>query len=111
LEKLQDITIEIKEHMEYHNKIQKEVNDINKQKQEISIQCQIAITLINTINNKISYIKGFRDHYKDFNDKTNLPSRFLLYLFSLLCIRIQEIMMKAKKMEIMNIRADQNNNL
>jgi hypothetical protein len=76
LEKLQDITIEIKEHMEYHNKIQKEVNDINKQKQEISIQCQIAITLINTINNKISYIKGFRDHYKYFNNKTNLPSRF-----------------------------------
>jgi hypothetical protein len=76
LEKLQDIALEIKEHMEYHNKIQKEVNDLNKQKQEISIQCQIAITLINTINNKISYIKGFRDHYKDFNDKTSLPSRF-----------------------------------
>jgi hypothetical protein len=76
LEKLQDITIEIKEHMEYHNKIQKEVNDLNKQKQEISIQCQIEITLINTINNKISYIEGFRDHYKDFDDKTNLPSRF-----------------------------------
>ncbi len=76
LEKLQDITIEIKEHMEYHNKIQKEVNDLNKQKQEISIQCQIAITLINTINNKISYMNGFRDHYKDSNDKTSFPSRF-----------------------------------
>ena len=58
--------------MEYHNKIQKEVNDLNKQKQEISIQCQIAITLINTTNNKILYIEGLRDHYKDFNDKTNL---------------------------------------
>ena len=76
LEKLHDITIEIKEHMEYHNKIQKEVNDLNKQKQEISIQCQIAITLINTINNKISYMNGFRDHYKDSNDKTSFPSRF-----------------------------------
>jgi hypothetical protein len=76
LEKLQDIALEIKEHMEYHNKIQKEVDELNKQKQEISIQCQIAITLINTIKNKISYIKGFMDHYKDFHDKTTLPSRY-----------------------------------
>jgi predicted acetyltransferase len=76
LEKLQDITIEIKKHMEFHNKIQKEVDELNKQKQEISIQCQIAITLINTIKNKISYIKGFMDHYKDFHDKTTLPSRY-----------------------------------
>jgi hypothetical protein len=72
LEKLQDIIIEIKKHMEPRDKIQKEINNLNKQKQEISIQCQIAITLINTINNKILYIEGLRDHYKDFNDKTNL---------------------------------------
>jgi hypothetical protein len=71
LEKLQDIPIEIKKHMKHQDKIQKEINNL-KQKQEISIQYQIAITLINTINNKISYIKGFRDHYKDFNDKNNL---------------------------------------
>jgi hypothetical protein len=71
LEKLQDIPIEIKKHMKHQDKIQKEINNL-KQKQELSIQYQIAITLINTINNKISYIKGFRDHYKDFNDKTNL---------------------------------------
>jgi hypothetical protein len=71
LEKLQDIPIEIKKHMKHQDKIQKEINNL-KQKQEIPIQCQIAITFINTINNKISYIKGFRDHYKDFNDKTNL---------------------------------------
>jgi hypothetical protein len=72
LEKLQDITIGIKKHMEHQDKIQKEINNLNNQKQEISIQCQIEITLINTINNKILYIEGFRDHYKDFNDKTNL---------------------------------------
>jgi hypothetical protein len=76
LGKLQNISIEIKKHMEHQDKIQKELDNLNKQKQEISIQCQIAFTLINTINNKISYIKGFRDNYKNFNDKTNLPSRF-----------------------------------
>jgi hypothetical protein len=75
LKKYNDIKIAIKERQDNLEKIQKGVNDLNKQKQEISIQCQIAITLINTINNKISYIKGFIDHYKDF-DKTNLPSRF-----------------------------------
>jgi hypothetical protein len=39
LEKLQDITIEIKEQIDYKNKIHREVDDLNKQKQEISIQC------------------------------------------------------------------------
>jgi hypothetical protein len=76
LKKYNDIKIAIKERQDNLEKIQKGVTELNKQKQEISIQCQIAITLINTINNKISYYKGFIDHYKDFNDKTNLPSRF-----------------------------------
>jgi hypothetical protein len=76
LKKYSDIKIAIKERQGNLENVQKEVNELNKQKQEISIQCQIAISLINTINNKISYIKGFMDHYKAFNDKTNLPSRF-----------------------------------
>ncbi len=62
LEKLKDIQLDMKEQMENQKKIQKEVFDLNKQKHEISIQCQIAISFINTINTKISYFKGFMDN-------------------------------------------------
>ncbi|MDQ6723094.1 MAG: hypothetical protein M3Z01_02345 [Thermoproteota archaeon] len=76
LEKLHDIKSSIKEQMENQNKIQKEVFDLNKQKQEISVQCQNAVSLIYTINNKISYFKGFMDYYnKNQNNKVNLSSK------------------------------------
>ena len=76
LEKLQDIKLSIKEQMDYQNKIQKEVNDLEKQKKEISIQCHIAVALINTINTKISYFKGFMDAYNsDRKNKINSSSR------------------------------------
>ena len=64
---------------ENHDKIQKEVNDLNKQKQEISLQCQNGISFIYEINNKISYFKGFMDHYnKDLDNKISLSSRSLI---------------------------------
>jgi hypothetical protein len=76
LEKLQDIKLSIKEQMDYQNKIQKEVIDLEKQKKEISIQCHIAVALISTINSKISYFEGFMDAYnRDKNNKINSSSR------------------------------------
>jgi hypothetical protein len=78
LEKLQDITLEIRKQIDNRDKIQKEVNDINRQKQEIYTQYQNAISFIGTINNKISYINGFIDYFnKDINNKIKLSSGFL----------------------------------
>ena len=58
LKKYGDIKVAIKEQQENHEKLQKEVNYLNKQKQEIINYLQIIISFINTINSKISYYKG-----------------------------------------------------
>ena len=78
LKKYSDIKIAIKERQDGLEKIQKEVNELNKQKQDVSNNLQILISFINAINNKISYYKGFMDHHhKDISDKINLASRSL----------------------------------
>ena len=85
LKKYRDIKSAIKDQLEKRDKIQKEVNDLNNQKQEILNYCQIAISLINTINNKISYFKGFMDYFnKDWNNKINAYSRSFLPSFTFL---------------------------
>ncbi len=78
LKKYSDIKIAIKERQDGLEKIQKEVNELNKQKQDVSNNLQILISFINAINSKISYYKGFMDHHhKDISDKINLASRSL----------------------------------
>jgi hypothetical protein len=77
LKKYSDIKIAIKERQDNLEKVQKEVNELNKQKQDISNCLQISISFINAINSKISYYKGFMDnhHHKDISNKINLSSR------------------------------------
>ncbi len=67
----------IKKQQENHDKLQKEIDEWGKQKQEISVQCQNGIYFINEINNKISFFKGLMDHYNNnTNNKSNLSSKF-----------------------------------
>jgi hypothetical protein len=57
----------------------KERHDMQKQKQEISLQCQNGISFLNEINNKVFYFKGLIDYYnKDINNKIKTSSRFSL---------------------------------
>ena len=59
--------------------VTKEIDKLNAQKQEISLQCQNGISFINEIHNKISYFKGYIDHYnKDLENKISLSSRSLI---------------------------------
>ncbi len=63
-----NVKVAIKELRKNHDKLQKQVNDLNYQKQEISTCLHMAISIANTINNRISYFKGFMDHFNhDFN--------------------------------------------
>ncbi|MER5174223.1 MAG: hypothetical protein ABJB76_12550 [Candidatus Nitrosocosmicus sp.] len=79
LKRYGDIKLAINNQQGNHDKLQKEVNELCKQKQEISLQCQNGISFICEINNKISYYKGYVDHYnKDLDNKISLSSRSLI---------------------------------
>ena len=87
LKKYKDIESAIKDQIEEKEKIQKEVNDLDKQQQEILKFCQVAISLINILNIKMSYFKGFTDHFiKDRVNRINEFSKslssniFLIYI-------------------------------
>jgi hypothetical protein len=78
LKKYTNIESAIKDQIEEKDKIQKEVSDLNKQQQEILEFYQVAISLINIINTKMSYFKGFTDHFIKYNDnRINAHSRSL----------------------------------
>jgi hypothetical protein len=49
------INLAIKERSEKLAKLNKEINESNKLKQELMTYCHLAIFFINTIDNKISY--------------------------------------------------------
>ena len=77
LKKYGNIRLAIKEQQENHDRLQKEVNHLTKQKQELSAYFQIATSFINAINNQISYYKGFMDQFnRDLNHRINLSSSF-----------------------------------
>jgi hypothetical protein len=58
------IKLAIKEQTKKRDRIKEEIRDLNKQKQEVLIYCQIAIALTTgIINYNISYFKGLMDHY------------------------------------------------
>ena len=92
LEKLKDIKVHLKEQIENHNKIQKELDNINKQKQEAVSYLQIAISFINVINHRISYLKGFLDYFNnDIEKKINKsPGYSRLLPFIILYTNIQK---------------------
>jgi phage shock protein A len=80
MKKYKDIESAIKDQVQEKEKIQKEVNDLNKQQKEILNFCQVAISLINTLNVKMSYFKGFTDHF--IKDRVNRINEFSRYLSS-----------------------------
>ena len=92
LEKLKDMKVHLKEQIENHNKIQKELDNINKQKQEAVSYLQIAISFINVINHRISYLKGFLDYFNnDIEKKINKSSGYSRLLpFIILYTNIQK---------------------
>ena len=76
LKKYENVKLAIKEQQENHDRLQKQVNYLDKQKQEILKYLQIAISFINTINNSVYYYKGFVDQFnKDLNYKINVSSK------------------------------------
>ncbi len=77
LKKYGDIKLAMKNQLEKHDKLQKQVNDLNKQKEENLAFLQLSISFLNTINQRISYCKGFWDQYNNISNKINLSSRLL----------------------------------
>ena len=63
------IKLVMKDQLEKHDKLQKQVNDLNKQKQENLAFLQLAISFLNTINQRISYCKELWDQYNNINNK------------------------------------------
>ncbi len=63
LKKYGGIKLAIKEQSEKLDSIKQEINDSDKQKQEILTYCNLAIALAGIINYIISYLKGLMDHY------------------------------------------------
>ncbi len=67
----------MKDQQEKHDKLQKEVVDLDKQKQDLANYLQIAISVIKSLNQRILYCKGFLDRNTNINNnKINLASQF-----------------------------------
>ena len=85
LKKYENLKIAIIEQQKIHNKFQEQINQLDEKKQETLKYLQIAISIINTINNQIYYYKGYIDQFnKDLNYyKSNVsvrPSRPLIFI-------------------------------
>jgi hypothetical protein len=75
LKKYENIKVAIKKQQENHDKLQKQVNHLEQQKQATLSYLQIAISFINEITNRIYYSKGFVDKFnKDLNYRNNSTS-------------------------------------
>jgi hypothetical protein len=78
----------IREQSEKLDLINKEIKDSYKQKQEIMAYCQLTVSFINILNNKISYFKGLVDHYfnkhiyntAETTSSSFMPSPILIFL-------------------------------
>ena len=83
LKKYENIKVAIKEKQKSHDNLQKQINYLDKQKQEILKYLQMAISIIYTINNTVYYYKGFTDQFnKDLNYRNNSMSSSLSRLFN-----------------------------
>ncbi len=78
LKRYGDIKVTVQEYQVNAEKLQKQVYNLDKQKQESTNYIQTAISFINSLNNEISYYKGFIDQIKDQKNKINLASRVSL---------------------------------
>ena len=58
LKEYENVKLAIKEQQESHDRLQKQLNYLDKQKQEILKYLQIAISFINIISNRIYYYRG-----------------------------------------------------
>jgi hypothetical protein len=77
LKKYGNITIARKEQQEKRDTIMKEIDEMQKQKQEISVQCQNGIYFIKELYYKIAYFKEFMNRFnKDLDNKIKASSRF-----------------------------------
>ncbi|MGN6628493.1 MAG: hypothetical protein ACTHKJ_01290, partial [Candidatus Nitrosocosmicus sp.] len=75
LKKYENIKVAIKKQQENHEKLQKQVNHLEQQKQATLSYLQIAISFINEITNRIYYSKGFVDFFnKELNHRNNSTS-------------------------------------
>ncbi len=63
LKRYGSLKIAIKEQSEKLGKIKQEIGDSDKQRQDLLAYCELAISLTNHINSKISYLMGLMDHY------------------------------------------------
>jgi hypothetical protein len=75
LKKSGGIKAALKEQAENREKLDQEIQGLNKQKQDLIAYCNDAISIINDTNNKISYFNGFADYLKnDLGNKTKAIS-------------------------------------
>jgi hypothetical protein len=63
LRKLGNINSSIKEQQETLEKIRREIMDLNKQKQDLSTQCQTAVSFIGLMAKQIHHFNWLVDHY------------------------------------------------
>ena len=87
LKKSGGIKAALKEQVENREKLDQEIQGLNKQKQDLIAYCNDAISIINDTNNKISYFNGFADYLKnDLGNKTKAIScvspLFIILLFN-----------------------------
>ena len=76
LQRYGNIKLAVKEQEDSLEKVQKEVNELNKQKKDVNKYLHIVISFINKVNNEISYYSNILKHFKDDN-KINLFSKSL----------------------------------
>ncbi|MGN6614456.1 MAG: hypothetical protein ACTHKC_05390, partial [Candidatus Nitrosocosmicus sp.] len=75
LKKYENIKVAIKKQQENHDKLQKQANHLEQQKQSTLSYLQIAISFINEITNRIYYSKRFVDFFnKELNHRNNSTS-------------------------------------
>jgi len=69
LRKLGDINSTIKKQQETLKKIRKEIIELNKQKQDLSSQCQTAVSFIGLVAKQIHHFNWLISHYYDASTK------------------------------------------
>jgi hypothetical protein len=76
LKKYGNIKLAIKDQQEKRDVITKEIDELNKQKQEISVQCQNGIYFIEELYYKMAYFKEFTNRInKDLDNKIKVSSK------------------------------------
>ena len=81
LKKYGNIKLAIKEHLEKRDKVKEEIDDMQKQKQGISVQCQNGIYFIKELYYKMTYFKEFMNLInKELDNKIKASSKISDFL-------------------------------